>query len=331
MRLAIPHGMRTRSRPWFVAAPLALAALATPDLARAESAPPPPQCAAEILPARSARTIPANLPALVVLDRSTVGLSASVEPRTTDVAAAPDPRFPKITLLSPAAPPFATGPLALPYTVVCSDGGRKDAVTAGPTFGPAVALPAQIGAAGAAGAPSANGEVSYPVTLTDSATAFVDTTSFEVLSDGRSLGVQGYGVAAQGVSAKSNVLDVGIWQQRVYLGGTLVGDVSLCKGSTGKETHALELRAHVAGAAADPAPLSFPVEVDCAPAAAQPDGGKADGGYLPDGGGDDRGASGGDGGGCSAAGSSGLGGVGLAFAIGVIGAVIARRARPRRA
>ncbi len=301
----------------------------TPSAAHAESAVPPPACSVEILPTRSARTIPQNLPALVVLDRSTVGLSASVEPKTGDVSASPDPRFPKVTLLTPAAP-FPVGALALPYTVSCSDGTQKDGATTGPTFGAAVALPTQIGAVGAPGAPSSTGEVDYPITLTPSAAAFVDTTSFEALADGRSLGVLGYGVAAQGVSG-SGAIAAGVWQKRLYLGGTLVGDVSLCAGSTSRETHAIELRAHVAGAATDPAPLSFSVEVDCGapadnPQGPQPDGGKADGGYLPDGGGDDRGASG-DGGGCNASGAGGLGGVGLVFAIGALGVVVAKRRR----
>ena len=155
--------------------------------------------------------------------------------------------------------------------------------------------------------------------------AFLSTTRFEVFVDGVSSGTTRYG----SVAATNAELDV-----KISPYGASVGDAyasasrEICK-TTAAEKHEVRLTAHVAGADADPEPMTFSVDVDCSKASSNPV-------ILPDGGGDDRGASGGDDlatsgggsdGGCSVGGPGPLGRLVSIFGAGAGLAVLLRRRR----
>lgn len=306
-------------RTLFVSTVLGASALFGGSDARAESGVAPPKCDVYVAPMGSRRVVPSNLPALVAMDRSSVGRKATV---TVDgpYTVGPDPRQAGAELIAPNAP-FAEGDLTLKATIACSDGSSKEETMRGPKVGPAVPLPSAIGAFGAARAPNENGSVDYPLSLTPEAAAFVATTRFDLSVDGKAVGGQGYGVG--GESTAGSQLTLTLEGGAVYLGGTLLGSGRVCAGQSGREKHALELRAHVAGATTDPAPLPLEVDVDCAPPKAS-----SQGPGLADGGVDDQGDGGG---GCATAGAADVGGFGLVLSAGALASLLLeRRRRPRR-
>lgn len=301
-------------RPFVVS--LALFALVAttlaPRWAHAESAPRPQECKIFILPEGK---VPANLPAFVVSESGSPGLTSTVilEPSAAipspELEAIPDPRAPGVTLFVPKTKAaFELGPVySVGYTVTCSNPNTVTPPEATWSFVAAapVALPTRIGAV----RELADGRA--VITPTAELAAYLSTTRFETFIDGRPVGGSPYGVV------RGAELDVALRSADVGIGNlaTAGGVVPpVCKG----EKHAVRLVAHVAGAETDPEPLDLSLSLFCTTTPAS---------YLPDGGGDDRGAFGGEGGGCAVNGGAPLGRIAMFFGL---GAGIAIRLRRRR-
>ena len=181
--------------------------------------------------------------------------------------------------------------------------------------GPAVALPTRIGEAKAQYA-----DGSVVITPSTELAAFLRTTRFEVFVDGESLGTTRYGSVDT-----TTELDIRISRYGVSVSNANPsGSRDVCKTSQ-PEKHEVRLAAHVAGADADPEPMTLSVDVDCSkPVAAPgnlPDGGNE--GMLPDeGSGVDQG--------CSVGGVGPLGNLATIFLAGAGIALLFRRRRRRQ-
>lgn len=302
--------------------------LSAPD-ARAESAPPQPRCRVELLPDGNA---PANLPALVVDDLSSAGLTATLEikrvtggTKTVTLTKIKDPTDPKVTLLVNAAKePFDVGATyEIAYGVTCSAGQAvaDDAIAI--SAGPVVALPTSIGTVTVL----ANGKAR--IAASAELIAFERTTRFEAFVDGERIGTTRYGATLK------DELDVTLASYGLEIGDTFVPRAKICTTKDPAEKHEVRLVAHVAGADGDTAPLVIPLTVDCsdranggAGAGAGAGSSGSSGGTLPDGGADDRGASGGGtDGGCTVAGQNPIGRLACLFMAGAGAAVLLRRRR----
>ncbi len=310
-----------------LACTIAIAGALTTSVARAESAPAAPRCRVELLPNGNA---PANLPALVVDDLSSPGLTSTLVikrvsggTKTVTLTKITDPTDPKVTLLVNAAKePFDVGATyEIAYGVTCSAGQAvaDDAIAI--SAGPVVALPTSIGTVTVL----ANGKAR--IAASAELIAFERTTRFEAFVDGERIGTTRYGATLK------DELDVSLTTYGLEIGTTFVSRAKICTSKDPAEKHEAKLVAHVAGADGDTAPLVIPLTVDCSDRANGSTGaggssGSGSAGTLPDGGADDRGASGGGtDGGCTVAGQNPIGRLACLFMAGAGAAVLMRRRR----
>jgi len=216
---------------------------AEPSATSDDVAPPPPNCLhSDLQP--GATLVPANLPAFVIDDRerdpawaSTLEITA-VRGGKLALDRRPDPRDAQSTLLVPARPDLLEVGVTyeIDYTVKCSYAPNPGNVTTSFTVTSSVPLPTRIGDAKL----YADGAVF--IATAPEQQAFLATTRFEALVDGAIYMGSGY---------------VGGSNEHGYGG-------ALCTTRTLEtERHDIELRAHVAGADSDPAPIKLSVDVDC--------------------------------------------------------------------
>jgi MYXO-CTERM domain-containing protein len=300
-----------------LAAVALVATILAPATAHAESGRPSPRCNVRILP--NGVTVPANLPALVVDDNSSPGLTATVTLTPSgakpvlDLDTIADPRAPGVTLFVPKAKTSVEigTTYSVTYTVQCSSESTPTEAASSFTTSAEVALPTRIGAV----RELADGRV--VITPSVELAAYMPTARFEAYIDGASVGTTRYG------SALGPDLEIALGSGYVTVGSAATGGgtASLCKGADGLEKHDVKLSAHVAGAATDPEPLTFSLGINCS---TQPTG------FVPDAG-DDRGASGDEqgGGGCAVSGTGSLGGIAMLFGAAAGVAVLVRRRRRR--
>jgi hypothetical protein len=294
--------LKRRSMKSSLAFLVGASAFVVTSAAWAESAPAQPACQLRPTPAYD-RTVPANAPALVVIDFSpaTVKAGASVSsltPSGPSLTLTPDTKSEGATLLLPQSSFAPSTKYTYDLETSCVLTNGTDASAPGyprtekvsfETVGE-VALPTTIGTAQVREA-TADGT---PVDITPSAelAAYLAVARFELWSDGKLSTTGGYGEFA----ANDGPLRFTLRHPYLQRSGQ-----NVCKGQDGGTTTVtgIELRAHVAGAATDPTPLSFDATVVCPSRYDEPilsggDGGLADGGRETD----DRAATGGDDGGC---------------------------------
>ena len=294
---------------------------ATASSVRAESAPARPQCAARIVPQFDS-SIPANAPALVVLDESSSGLTSTVtsnafSPATSAFTSRPDPRS-NNTLYLPSGELPETSMATFRVNARCSQGpvfqaeSRFTVVAAAP-------LPTKAGKVEVISGDKRGVHLGFRPSA--ELAPFVAVTMLEIGTKGKILPERtipyGLFVDAKGRAESQFPLSRGS------------ADTDFCApNETSKKTIRLEVQAHVAGAATDPPPISVDVPIDCSepPTASTPTPTVTDAGVDEPGA---TNASNVNATGCSATASGPLGGGPLAL-VGLGACVAALRRRKRR-
>jgi hypothetical protein len=255
----------------FSCAASAFLLLGGPSLAHAEAGRPPPECAAATAPS-SGQRVPSNAPALVALDRSDPGATATfagatLEPTSTATfTLRADPRLGGATLVVPSAPLADRTSYSLTVDVDCSTGRKAPLVTSFFTTD-ATPLPTESGSATARPSGLNDGITYVDIVPTPELEAYLAVTMFEVAVGGDAWGTLPY----DGIRREQGGV------RRIWMSGARVGGStafrSLCEpGDDRIKTEAVEVRPHVAGAARDPEPIRVDVPIDCTKNAALPDG-----------------------------------------------------------
>lgn len=248
------------------------ALLIVPALAQAETAPAPRQCGVRLHPAMG-ETVPQNIPALVLLKQNDPGLSSTLSvvlmPSSTTLAfeQQPDPRVAGATLLIPSEPLSSKTNYALKTAWACEGAEpnwRNGSQTDRFSTGPASPLPSTIGSATAEITLKTYASSDIVITPSAELAAYLPVTMLEIYHGATPWGVSPYGASVTAGSSDIR-LQVGIH------GGFGASNVSLCAESdTAVHLEHMQVRAHVAGAATDPAPLEVDVPIDCTPAPVAP-------------------------------------------------------------
>ena len=262
--------MKTRTVLSFAAASAVLAAA---PRVRAEAAVPAPACYLAAAPDLDAN-VPANVLALVLTQAGGTGAVASnIVPQLTGpspaaLTVAADSRAQGATLLLLQGPLAPSSSYRLDYSLDCNLQGGGPASIPHPsgtaTFATIadVALPTTQGTMAVDSAPAADRSTGLTLTMSPELEAYLPVTLFDISVDGTPWAQLGYGyVEKSGGVAKIGINGGGAWGK---ISRSAAGAVPLCSASDDavKVTH-VELRAHVAGATIDPAPLAFDVPIDC--------------------------------------------------------------------
>lgn len=219
--------------------------------ARAESGVAPPSCAARVAPANG-RTVPANVPALVLVatgfNRAPMKATlAASEPTWTDGFVTKDDwRDGSILFVPMTAPPEGTT-FALTFATECST--AKDTATTAFTITKSVPLPTRTGVLESR-AGSAQRSVLVSLAPADDLVPFLATSMFTVRTGGTTLQQLAYG---------EGVLDDG----RVETPLQYAAACDRYERST--KAIAVEIQAHVAGTDLDPEPARADVTITCEP------------------------------------------------------------------
>ena len=282
---------RLMKRPFLLSLLTFAGLAASSGAARAETAPPLPACFFTTAPSPDG-TVPANLPALVLLDQSYAGtVPSNIRPTFSgDELAAPkvtaDSRMAGAYLLTLDPALTAQTSYTVNYSFDCNykaggpaphpqgSGSMSFSTVAN------VALPTAAGTL-AAGTPNES-DFATSITLTPSAelAAYLPVTLFDVSVGGAAWAQIPYGGArVSGGTVELDLSAVSIYSKGV----TAAGATSLCaQTKAASVTVHLSVTAHVAGAAADPSPLEVDASVLCAEN--QPPPGLDGGGDAGDGG-----------------------------------------------